>query len=280
MSRNGRPLVSTFFLVGLAVTATCCYTSGEHSIRPVPAGVHAGASADTARGPWTISEDVWEPSGLKVDFPCPYATENHGYFPEKPEFWFSIRGPKPTISRPGSPWTASGVYQGFAERTAGNFSFYDYYFDSPVVGRACTLSVSPQTAEALNLTLGASYDLVSYSHGLVILGGDGMLFHGHTDFHVDQTCVPANVSPVSFTQTRVLEDHYRTCIEGWPKFTNTEITFRLYGHSVVLYQGQTRRVAGYDIKVLVARAIEYPKCCDCGMCAISFMITKSERHRR
>lgn len=276
MSPNRQAFFLIVILLGLEASAACGYETRGYPLRRV-----ASAGRDTVSAVFEIEEDRWDDSGLKVEFPCRYAPEDHEYFPEKPEFWFSIRGPKPTISRPGSPWMASGVYQGFFRRVVGNFSSCDYHFHSPVVGRACTLSVSPQTSEVLNLAVGATYDLVSYSHGLLVLQGGRIVFHGHTDYQVDQACVPANLSPVSFAQTRVLKDHYRTCIDVWPKFTNTEITFRLYGQSVALHQGQSGSVAGYDIRVLVARVIEYPeKCCDCGECAISFMITKSERHRR
>jgi len=100
-----------------------------------------------------------------------------------------------------------------------------------------------------------------------------MIFHGHTDYEADPAAVPEDLSPVSFSQTRVLEDHYKTCGFFYQKLTNTEIEFRLGRKSTALHQGESSRLGSYVVELLVARAIEYSQCCDCAMCAISFMIT-------
>ena len=172
------------------------------------------------------------------------------------------------------------MYRKVVPRTVERFSFYDYHFQLPGTERACTLSVSPRTSEVLNLTPGVDYDLVSYAHGLVILERGRMVFYGHTDYKVNQAAVPAGLSPVSFAQTQVLEDHYRTCGLNYQKLTNTEITFSLAEKSVALHQGQSGSLGDYNIDLLVARTIEYPVCYDCGMCAISFLITSREGQRR
>lgn len=229
------------------------------------------------RGPVPFEEGQFEfERGPKVKIPCSYAPEDHAYFPEEPEFWFSIRGFRLT-GRPRSTWMIRGVYQGYAPRAVERFSFYDYHFQLAGTLKACTLSVSPRTAEVLHLTLNVPYDLVVYSHGLLISRDGKVVFMGHTDYRVDQTVVPVSLPPLGFIQTGVLPDHYKTCDFGYEKLTNTEITFLLGGERIVLLQGGSGRLGQYDIDLLVARAIEYPKgCFDCGICAISFVISRRE----
>jgi hypothetical protein len=138
-------------------------------------------------------------------------------------------------------------------------------------------------ADNIKLTSGEVYQIdyeINYgwptSIGLMISQQNKLVFAGISDWSANKTVKLAGLLPLTVAQSDILIGHYiaGTDADPWVRKTNTEITFDLGGDSVVVHQGQSVSLGGYEIKLFIARETQYkPGWLDAGQNDISYVIT-------
>ena len=218
---------------------------------------------------------------------------DHNYFVELPEFTIRVTD-DPNNTQPIAANTyPSSIEARYVKQTivtdkreSNTSQKMAYLFELLDAATQVYLLIPPGIADNINLIPNEVYQItneIQYgwpnAYGLIIKQSDQLVFAGISAW-IDTKVITINTMlPFQVTQSRILEDNY---IAGgiddfFVRKTNTEILFTLNGESMALHQGQSSTLAGYEIKLLIARDIQYKQgWYDYGQVGISYVISKTE----
>lgn len=212
---------------------------------------------------------------------CPllFSACHHEYYPEGTEFRAYISGTEDL------PTTFEGIFHSM--EIANREVSYRFHSSS---GNGQLLLNLP---EAFSPDLVFQKDLTYTIHnqvlhgwpslyGLVVLHENEVMFIGVTDMFIGdkiklgETLYPEFNQFFHVEQTAILDNHFITSRQCYDRITNTEITFTRNGDSISLHQGQSGQLGNYQVKLNIARQVEYAEgCYDAGLTGISYLIIKS-----
>lgn len=199
------------------------------------------------------------------------------YYPEGPEFTAYLSG------------TLDPSFEGFFQSMETTNREVSYHFNSSSGDGQLLLRVPEAFSRDLAFEEGSSYTLyyqVMHGwpsvYGLVVLHENEVVFIGITDIFIDYKINPQETLYPEFDQlfrveqTAVLDNHFITSRQCYDRITNTEVTFTHNEDSLSLHQGQSGQLGDYQVKLLIARKVDYAEgCYDTGLTGISYIITKS-----
>jgi hypothetical protein len=214
-------------------------------------------------------------------------TDDHGYYKEQTEFTLRVTD-DPSNVEPVEllPVVVQARYickDTVVDKRESDSKKTAYIFETDTSDTVYLL-IPPGIADNINLIPDERYQIdyqIQYGwpniYRLIISMEDAVIFAGLSDWTVNGRLNMNELIPVKITQNRLLPNHY---IDGesdgpWSRKTNVEITFTLNGNSVTLHQGQSSSLGEYEVKLLIAREIEYnPNWYDVGQNGISYIVSK------
>lgn len=208
------------------------------------------------------------------------------FFEAGPEFWLDVVEPRSATNEilleNWPRWVGTATYVGEDEPQSERevrLRFELENLDDPLV-----VALSRVDGERISLRQGSAYDVaIQVLHGwpstfgLMIGEGDELVFEGVSDWQLGKQISVGTLSPFEVRQERMLEDHFQRPEACWEQITNTEIGFTLGESSLTLHQGESGVLGAYEIRLAVAREVEYSKtntCLDAGLNQISYSISR------
>jgi hypothetical protein len=197
---------------------------------------------------------------------------DHNYFPELPQFTFLVTdnpnntGAFPAQLQPGTMQARFIEKKSVIDMRESKTQKTAYVFNKMSTGELVYILIPPGIADNIKLIPDDDYFIVyetNYgwpsTYGLIISKEEKLIFGGESAWSPNRRVRISSQLPFTVNQTRFLTNNY---IKGessdfWEKKNNTEISFTYNGNSVNLHQGQSSTLDGYDIKLLIARDIQY-----------------------
>jgi hypothetical protein len=263
---NIKLLIPIALTISMILSTSCVWVSGS--------GANVNAlNSNLEKSP--------EPSNLNKDGQIANSPSSHNYFDADPEFrfWMTDENNIPVFKSPISAIYLQQTQDADKKYSSGLtavFKFETSDTDSPI-----NLRIPIEIARNIELIPGETYQIISendvYAFGLVIHNFQETKFIGITDSNLREHI--ASIFSTYFSanlirQTRVLENNYLEGVTCYKRITNTEIEFQIGNNTVLLHQGQSATLGGYQITLSVARNAEGGHCIDDGISGISYSIAK------
>jgi hypothetical protein len=217
-------------------------------------------------------------------------TDDHGYYKEQTEFTLRVTD-NPSNIEPVEVELLPVIVQAryickdtVVDKRESDFQKTAYIFETDTSDTVYLL-IPPGIADSINLIPDERYQIdyqIQYGwpniYRLIISVKDVVIFAGLSDWTVDGRLNMNELIPVKISENRLLDNNYiiGQSSDFWEKKTNTEITFTLGESSVILHQGQSSLLGDYEVKLLIARKIDYkPNWYDVCQNSISYTISRT-----
>jgi hypothetical protein len=282
--------VLTFMVIGSIILTGCAYSAAT-----APTTIRPTSTISLTNEPdieATLPSLLPPPSPSSSLYPS-HTAINHDYYRELTEFTVRVTD-DPNSTK---PFTATYEPVSFQSKYIQQSSVNDlreakdhqqktaYLFEKVDTHEKVYLLFPPGLADAIDLTPGEIYRIdyqILYgwpnAYGLIIKQEDSFIFAGISDW-LNTVLNINSLLPIKVQLSRVLTDNYieGESYESFLRKTNTEISFLLNGDSISLHQGQSSILNGFEIKLLVARDIQYnPNWVDAGQVGLSYVISRTK----